>query len=212
MADPENHNPTNGIHDMEVKEPRPPVPFKLPLTDSEFERITANGLISTDSLLVFLAKDVYELIKDQSKTHDPREIGGVLLGQYCKDKETRFVIVPTAVPCELGEATPVSIDFPPEFWQHVEEVQSSEYPGLLRIGPYHSHPGYGVHPSNTDHGTIMRTFSHPHNISLIYDPRDDLIGYTCWQNGDLIPPSGCFIYEHRQRDILVQTLMEARPE
>jgi proteasome lid subunit RPN8/RPN11 len=197
---------------MAVKKSRHPVQFKLPLTDSGFERITANGMISADSLLVFLAQDVYDLIKTQSKEHDPREIGGVLLGQYCQDEETRFVIVPTAVPCELGEATPVSIDFPPEFWQHVEEVQSSDYPGLLRIGPYHSHPGYGIHPSTTDQGTILRTFSYPHNIGLIYDPRDDQIGFTCWRNEDLVSPSGCFIYEHHQNDVLVKALMEARPE
>ena len=107
---------------------------------------------------------------------------------------------------------PASIDFPPEFWQRVEEIHSAEYPGLLRLGPYHSHPGYGVQPSGTDRSTILTSFSHPHHISIIYDPHCDQIGYTCWQNGDLLPPCGLFVYRHRRPDDLLKELMGVRSE
>jgi hypothetical protein len=69
-----------------------------------------------------------------------------------------------------------------------------------------------VHPSSTDQATILRTFSHPHHISVIYDPREDKIGYTCWRDGELMPPNGCFIYDHSEPEALVATLMQARPE
>ena len=195
---------------MDAKNSRHPVPFQLPLTDGKFQRITTNGQIAADRLLVFLSYDVYEFIRAQSRDSDPQEVGGALLGQYCADNEKLFVIVPTAVPCDLASATPVSVDFPPEFWQQVEEIHSSDYPGLLRLGPYHSHPGYGVHPSSTDQMTILRAFSRPHHISVIYDPREDEIGYTCWRDGDLMPPSGCFLYEHLEPGALIEHLMEAR--
>ena len=197
---------------MQTKETRAPVPYKLPLTDGRFARILANGAIASNQILVFMSSDVYELIRTQSRENDPREVGGVLLGQYCIDGSTRFAIVLAAIPCEFGSATPVSINFPPEFWQHVEEVHSATYPGLLRLGPYHSHPGYGVCPSSIDHTTILRAFSHPHHISVIYDPHTDEIGCTCWQDDNLMPPSGCFIYEHREPDSVIQELMEARVE
>ncbi len=198
--------------DKQATESRRPVPQQLPLTDGKFIRIDANGQIASNQLLVFLSQDVYELITAQAREHDPWEVGGALLGQYCVDGETRFVIVSAAIPCDLGSATPASINFPPEFWQHVEEVHTSQYPGLLRLGPYHSHPGYGVGPSSTDHMTILQAFSRPHHISLIYDPHIDQIGFTCWQENELMPPSGCFIYEHREPDVLNTALMEARPE
>ena len=197
---------------MEVIESRKPVRFPLPLVDNKFERIDASGEIASGQLLVFVSDDVYEFIKSHARENDPREIGGVLLGQYCIDNDTRFVIVPTAVACELGSATPASIDFPPEFWQRVEEVHTSEYPGLLRLGPFHSHPGYGVDPSGTDRATILATFSHPHHISIIYDPHEDPIGYTCWQDGNLMPSSGCFVYRHQQPDDLLKELMEVRTQ
>jgi len=197
---------------METIGVRQPVPYRFPLSDDRFGSIDANGPIAADQLLVFLANDVYEVIRTRSRENDPREVGGALLGQYCSDEDARFLIVSAAVSCELGAATPVSIDFPPEFWQQVEEVHTSEYPGLLRVGPYHSHPGYGVHPSGTDRTTLVQAFSRPHHISLIYDPRDDQIGYTCWQDGNLMPPSGCFLYEHSEPKSLIKDLMEARPE
>lgn len=197
---------------MEPRESRHPVAYPLPLTDSGFDKIEANGPIASDRLMVFLSYDVFELIRDQSRDKDPQEVGGALLGQYCTDNEASFVIASTAVPCEVAEATPVSIDFPPEFWQRVEEVHASDYPGLLRLGPYHSHPGYGVHPSSTDKATILRAFSRPHHISVIYDPREDQIGYTCWQDGKLMPPSGCFLYRHTEPKRLIQDLMDARTE
>ena len=197
---------------MVVRESRAPISFPLPLTHDMFDGIVASGAIAGDRLMVFMAADVYDHIREHSKKHDPREVGGALLGQYCLDGETRFVIVSTAIPCDLGSATPVSINFPPEFWQAVEEVHTSRYPGLLRLGPYHSHPGYGVHPSGTDQTTILRTFSHPHHISIIYDPHADELGYTCWQDGELMEPSGCFIYQHQQPELLLKELMEARPE
>lgn len=197
---------------MVLNETRKPVPYKFPLRDDGFKRIVAEGHIASDQPLVFLAAGVFDMIREQAKEHDPREVGGALLGQYCADDDIRFIIVAAAIPCVLGEATPVSIDFPPEFWQQVDEEHTSKFSGLLRLGPYHSHPGYGVHPSSTDEATILRAFSYPHHISVIYDPREDVIGYTCWQQGKLMPPSGCFVYEHGEPESLVRQLMEARPE
>ena len=197
---------------MEVSVSRHPIPYHLPIDSDGFKRSVADGSIAPKQLLVFLSHDVYDFIRNQSREYSPQEIGGVLLGQYCIDNDTRFLIVPTAVACDLGSATPVSIQFPPEFWQRVEEVHTSEFPGLLRIGPYHSHPGYGIHPSGTDRTTILNAFSKPHHISLIYDPHSDQIGFTCWDDGVLKTPSGCFIYEHKQPEDLVRQLMDARPE
>ncbi|MDP6064718.1 MAG: Mov34/MPN/PAD-1 family protein [SAR202 cluster bacterium] len=195
---------------MVVRESRKPIQFKLPLANSEFGPIVADGPIASDQPLVFMAASVYNMIKEQSRESDPREVGGALLGQYCEDEGTRFIIIPAAISCVVGAATPVSIDFPPEFWQQVEEEHAEKYPGLLRLGPYHSHPGYGVHPSSTDQATILQAFSRPHHISVIYDPREDRVGYTCWKDDDLMPPSGCFIYEHDSPEALVQELMDAR--
>ena len=187
-----------------------PVPFALPLTSGGFERISAFGPIATNRILVFLSDEVYKFIRSYSQENEPREVGGVLLGQYCCDHDVRFIMVPTVVACDLGDATPVSISFPPEFWQQVEQVQTVEYPGLVRLGPYHSHPGYGVHPSPIDE-KILRAFTRPHHISVIYDPHKDEIGYTCWQESSLLPPSGCFVFEHHQPDTLMRQLQEARP-
>ena len=194
---------------MLTTESQPPVEFSLPLNDRGFDRIFSVGIIEADRPLLFLALDVYEFIRSHSKQNEPREVGGVLLGQYCVDKDVRFLVAPTAVACGLGDATPVSISFPPTFWQEVEEVQTAEYPGFLRLGPFHSHPGYGVHPSSVDQ-RILRAFSRAHNISLIYDPHADQVGYTCWQDQTIMPPSGCFIYEHQNPDRLIQELTIAR--
>ena len=141
--------------------------FPLPFDDDRFAGIHASGEVGSGRLLLFISQDVYDFIRSHSKENQPKEVGGVLLGQYCADVDTRFVIVPTAIACDLGSATPASIDFPPEFWQRVEEVHNAEYPGLLRLGPFHSHPGYGVNPSATDRATILAAFSHPHQVSLI---------------------------------------------
>ena len=157
---------------------RTPIPYRLPLVEGGFERIDASGEIASGQLLTFVSHDVYDFIKTHSIENDPKEVGGVLLGQYCVDNDTRFVIVPAAVACDLGTATPASINFPPEFWPKVAEIHSAEYPGPLRLGPYHSHPGYGVQPAGTDRATILTSFSHQHHVRIIYDPHRGQTGDT----------------------------------
>ncbi len=196
---------------MSNVETRKPVEYPLPFNDERFTEIDVDGDIGSGRLLLFMSKDVHEFIRSHSKENEPKEVGGVLLGQYCINSDTRFVIVPTAVACDIGSATPASINFPPEFYQRVEEIHNEEYPGLLRIGPFHSHPGYGVNPSATDRLTILSAFSHPHHVSLIHDPHEDRTGYTCWRDGELQPSSGCFVYRHREPEMLVKELMDLRP-
>ena len=94
---------------------RQPIPYRLPLVEEGFERIDARGEIASGQLLTFVSHDVYDFIKTHSVENDPKEVGGVLLGQYCVDNDTRFVIIPAAVACDLGSATAASINFPPEF-------------------------------------------------------------------------------------------------
>ena len=197
---------------MPIVETRKPVEYPLPFSDERFVEIEADGEIGSGRLLLFMSKDVHDFIKSHSKENEPKEVGGVLLGQYCIDGDTRFVIVPTAVACDIGLATPASIDFPPEFWQRVEEIHNEEYPGLLRIGPFHSHPGYGVNPSATDRATILAAFSHPHHVSLIHDPHEDTTGYTCWRDGELQPSSAGFVYRHSEPETLVKELMDLRSD
>ena len=96
---------------MELSVSRHPIPYHLPVDSDGFKNIVTDGSIATKQLLVFLSHDVYDFIRNQSREYSPQEIGGVLLGQYCIDNDTRFLIVPTAVACDLGSATPVSIQF-----------------------------------------------------------------------------------------------------
>lgn len=157
------------------------------------------------ALVVFIRQATYEKIKDHAKSDTRNEVGGALLGYYCRDsKRKRDFLVITDVfraEPEINEnfSSPALMKFTHTFFrkldEHLDEINKDD-PHLIRLGMYHSHPGYGVFMSSTDTATFRGVFSEPWHISLIFDPINNEVGIFYWEkNKEISRKSGLFTFQ-----------------
>jgi proteasome lid subunit RPN8/RPN11 len=95
-----------------------------------------------DDFPVLLPRHVLEESVDMARQAPGREVGGVLLGHLCRDRDTGelYLEVSCLVPAEETEATALSVTFTHRTWARVREVMEWRGEGELVAGWMHSHP------------------------------------------------------------------------
>jgi proteasome lid subunit RPN8/RPN11 len=145
----------------------------------------------TGALITFIEKSVYDRIVQHTKSDTRNEVGGALLGKYCIDNEAkqRFILVTEAFSAEpeINEnfVAPALMRFTHTFFRRLDEhldTLNQEDPDVMRLGMYHSHPGFSVFMSETDKATFRNVFSEPWHVSLIIDPLNNDAGVFYWED------------------------------
>ena len=97
---------------------------------------------SPDDFPVVIPRRVIEEAVEEAKQAPEREVGGVLLGHLCRDRENGevFLRVTCQVPAEQTEATTTSVTFTAATWARVREVLELRGEGEVFAGWVHSHP------------------------------------------------------------------------
>lgn len=100
-------------------------------------------------LNLIIPNEVINQIKSYSKKHFPKEYGGVLIGNYSKDKKSAniyHIIHPKTFKNSTSffEANIVTIN--QEIRRYYEESKGE----LIYLGEWHSHPNMPAIPSSTD--------------------------------------------------------------
>lgn len=150
-------------------------------------------------LQVFMHQKAHDSMWRHSQLSIQQELGGALMGYYCEDNGQRFLLITDVLHQPPSYyASPTLLRFTTQFYddlnQHIDQVQR-EHPHLLRLGMYHTHPGYGVFLSNTDVDTFKGIFKDVFQIALVVDPLKNEEGVFSWLNGDVSPPSPFKLYE-----------------
>ncbi len=146
-----------------------------------------------ESLITFIEEDTYQRICAHAESDMRNEVGGALLGKYCKDNETDqcfnmiFDVFPAKPEVNENFSAPALMRFTHTFFimldEYLEEVNRKD-PEIIRLGMYHSHPGYTVFMSSTDIETFRTIFFEPWHISLIIDPINSDAGVFFWHYTD----------------------------
>jgi proteasome lid subunit RPN8/RPN11 len=198
-----------------------PIEMRLPIVDNpEFESVydpvQSKGLsfyAGEKNLVTFMDESVYRKISEHADSDKRNEIGGALLGRYCIDRQIqqRFILVTEVFPA-TGErndrfASPVVMKFTHTFFRKLDEYLDRVHeddPNIIRLGMYHSHPGYGVFMSATDISTFRDIFVEPWHISFIIDPINQDAGVFYWQEKggtkEISPKTGFSLFKLRHRD------------
>lgn len=127
---------------------------------------------STDGLIVLVEKKALQGLYDFLAHDTQREHGGVLVGRPYFDKieNRQFVVVQSAIPALETEGSSVHLQFTPQAWEYISGLIEEEYPSLVIVGWYHSHPGLGVFMSGTDRATQKAFYNHTWSIATVVDP------------------------------------------
>lgn len=113
-------------------------------------------------------KNVNTFTEDTSQVP---EIAGFLLGRYQRQARTDQyeVSIDEFVPITPGEQGVYRVEFGTHAWMELDEVQE-QFPDLVTIGWFHTHPGHGLFLSQPDLNIQKGFFRQPYHLAMEIDP------------------------------------------
>lgn len=168
---------------IEWKESKEVEPKSLSI--SEFcikNQINPEKLRNDKGLLIFIRNGALESLYDFLNHDISREHGGVLVGEpfFDSDQDRYFINIIAAIPAQKTEGNQVHLQFTPNAWSFISGIMEENFPELMIVGWYHSHPGLGVFMSGTDRATQNAFFNHPWSLAIVIDP---IAKKTGWFSG-----------------------------
>jgi proteasome lid subunit RPN8/RPN11 len=128
-----------------------------------------------------------------------REHGGVLAGLpfYDPGRDSYFVDIQAAIPALEATGSPVHLQFTAQAWDTIAGILEENFPDLMIVGWYHSHPGLGVFLSATDQATQRAFYQRPWNVALVVDPTVRQSGWFAGLAGARLSRGQVLIYGER---------------
>lgn len=140
---------------------------------------------------VFITEPAFDRIAERGAADLSREIGGVLVGQICKDSGGPYVRVDTTIDALHAEEKGAELTFTHSTWQHIHEQMDREHQGRRIVGWYHTHPGFGIFLSDRDLFIQQSFFNLAFQVALVYDPKSHEHGVFVWHENE---PTRCRRY------------------
>jgi proteasome lid subunit RPN8/RPN11/tetrahydromethanopterin S-methyltransferase subunit B len=146
--------------------------------------VVACGMPKEDDLPVFVDLDAMRDMEAHALSNTKVELGGVLLGGQCEDRDGKpFVMVTDSLRAEHYEASKGSFKFTHDTWSEITR-QRDEFPDDFRmVGWYHTHPDWGVFLSGMDTFICDHFFNRPLDVALVVDPCRGDRGWFQWSGG-----------------------------
>ena len=184
--------------DVEQNEPQRAV---RPDRDAHF-CITTVGDVDPENLPIFVDLDVMRDMEAHAHTNTRVELGGVMLGKQCLDREGNpFVMVTDSLRARHYEATRGSFKFTHETWSQITSERNQFHPDLEMVGWYHTHPGWTVFLSPMDLFICNNFFNRDLDVALVIDPCNDDRGWFQWdENHKTLRTGGFFLTTIRYRE------------
>jgi len=126
--------------------------------------------ISPRDPIILINKDVHKAIYEHL-TQKKIELGGLLLGSVfslnSEDGNFHTVVISHSIPSVEFKSTTVSLSLGVDVWNAARPYLGK---GMMVVGWYHSHPGFGAFFSSTDRYTQKHFFKEPYHVGLVVDP------------------------------------------
>jgi proteasome lid subunit RPN8/RPN11 len=183
----------NRIHlaPHEENQPQPvPAPLELalrwdsPNDNSEFQ----------PGVEVFLNQSAYARIYVHAASDLYNEVGGILVGQWCRDPftGTRFVVVENSLRARYTRQSSTHLTFTQDSLVAFHDIIEQRYTGKQILGWYHTHPRMGVFLSQYDTWLHDHFFSEAWQVALVVEPYACLGGFFIRQNNGTLDPNHYF--------------------
>jgi proteasome lid subunit RPN8/RPN11 len=170
----------------EIMEPiTTPMPVKKSSRwDSPYDNL---GLVTLVS--VFMTQVAYSRICVHSVSDMYNEVGGVMVGEWCTDRNGRqFIIVEHAIPALHTTQSSVHLTFTQDSLVEIHNEIDEHFKGMKIVGWYHTHPRMGVFLSHFDTWLHENFFPEPWQVALVIEPHSAVGGiFIRQQNGHLDP-------------------------
>ncbi len=161
--------------------------------------IVQPGRVRPPGLPVYLAAEPLAGMFAYADRGGEYEVGGFLLGGYHHWEGRRYVDVTVQVPALKAKSARTHLTFSHEAQREFHAVAGRDHPGVLVLGWYHTHPGYGVFLSEYDLFIQRGFFDAEHHVALVIDPFQhsllDRVGVFVWERGEVSRGYHPVVYE-----------------
>jgi proteasome lid subunit RPN8/RPN11 len=133
---------------------------------------------------VFISEAAFDRATGRGHAEPAREVGGVLVGELCKDEGGVYVRVDTTIDALHADEKAAELTFTHATWDHIHSEMDTKHRGKRILGWYHTHPGFGIFLSDRDLFIQRSFFNLPYQIALVYDPKSREHGVFTWRDNE----------------------------
>ena len=162
------------------------------------------GEIESDDVKVYIKQDVYKALEKLAASDTTKELGSIILGEYCQELGKTHVIISQYIEAKYTDASASTLTFTHETWDYVHSEHEKRYPEKKIIGWQHTHPNYGIFLSNYDMFIQENFFNLPFQVAYVIDPIQNLRGFFQWKNGRIEKLKGYYIYDDVGKPIKIE--------
>ncbi len=164
------------------------------------------GEIENDDVKVYIKQDIYKALEKLSASDTSKELGSILLGDYCQELGKTNVIISNFVEAKYTDASASTLTFTHETWDYIHSEHERLYPDKKIIGWQHTHPNYGIFLSNYDMFIQENFFNLPFQIAYVIDPIQNIRGFFQWKNGKIEKLKGYYVYDDVGKPIKIEQI------
>jgi len=152
--------------------------------------IEAEGLVEAPfpdvrhEFRVFLAEQAFDHAVQRGNESPGREIGGVLVGEACRDEAGPYVRIDATIDALHADEQGAELTFTHATWEHIHKEMDARHQGRRIVGWYHTHPGFGIFLSDRDVFIHRSFFNLPFQVALVYDPKSREHGVFAWRDNE----------------------------
>ena len=143
------------------------------------------GEIESDDVKVYIKQDVYKALEKLAASDTSKELGSIIIGDYCQEMGKMNVIISNYVEAKYTDASASTLTFTHETWDYVHREHEKSYPDKKIVGWQHTHPNYGIFLSNYDLFIQENFFNLPFQVAYVIDPIQNIRGFFQWKNGKI---------------------------
>ena len=162
------------------------------------------GEIENDDVKVYIRQDVYKKIERFASSDTTKELGSILLGDYCEALGKVHVVISEYIEAKYTDASASTLTFTHETWDYIHGEHDKAYPTLKILGWQHTHPNYGVFLSNYDLFIQENFFNMPFHVAYVIDPIQNIRGFFQWKSEKVEKLKGFFIYDDVGKPIKIE--------
>lgn len=170
------------------------------------------GEIENDDVKVYIKQDVYKALEKLAVSDTSKELGSIIIGDYCQELGKTNVIISQYVEAKYTDASASTLTFTHETWDYIHKEHERLYPDKKIIGWQHTHPNYGIFLSNYDLFIQENFFNLPFQVAYVIDPIQNIRGFFQWKNGKIEKLKGYYIYNDIGKPIKIEQIKVKKEE
>jgi len=149
---------------------------------------------------IFIKQETLKSIDDYLSSDLNNELGGVLVGDVCKNSEDEncktYIKIDNLIIAKHTNSSLSRLTFTHETWEYMNDVLEKDYPDKKILGWFHSHPGHTVFMSTFDIFIQENFFNMDYMTAYVFDPTIKERGFFYKKEGKIIRSNGYYLYDN----------------